>query len=297
MKLVVIRLPDDIYRELEERAKREGYSLVSDYVKSLVLRELGRSGVDLRSIEERLERLESGELPQPLIERIGSIVRAVLQEELKGVQGLEDIDRIVARLERRVQDMINPWTGKVDRALQAIAELQERLEALEEEVKKLREAFEEQRERLEHVEQREHRVEVVPRRHGYQHYPHGGEEGYRRRRRTAIEWLREKGVLFESELTRLRDRDAFFEKLRREGALVIELPGERVAVDRDYWTRFLERLRRVNAVREDEVRAVMDDAMFKLFQKLKEAGLVYFDARTGTWRVSRELGGEEEEAR
>ncbi len=293
MKLVVIRLPDDVYRELEERARREGFTLVSDYIKSLILRELGRGGVDLRTIEERLERLEAGELPQPLVERIGSIVRAVLQEELKGIQGLENLDKVLARIERRVQDMINPWTGKIDRVYQLVADLQERLEALEEEVKRVKEALEQQKSRLEQVEQREHRFEA-PRRHAYQYYQHGGEEGFKRRRRTAIEWLRENGVLFESELTRLRDRDAFFEKLRREGALVIELPGERVAVDREYWSRFIDRLRRVNAVREDEIRAIMDDTMFKLFQKLKEAGLVYFDTRSGVWRVSRELGGEEE---
>ncbi len=282
MRIVVVKLPDDVYRELEERARREGYPLVSDYVKALIMRELGRGAPDIRSIEERLERLESGELPPPLYERIGSIVRSVLQEE--GVSSI-DVDKLLARVERRIQDMVNPWTGKVDRLAQQVAELLERMESLEEEVKRLKEELEKAREEQRAEHRVEHRVEAPTTRHYTPRY----EESHRRRRRTAIEWLREQGVLFESELTRLRDRDAFFEKLRREGAIVIELPHERVAVDREFWERFRERIESLPTVREDEIRVALGDQMFKLFQKLKEAGLVYFDAKSGSWRVSRSL--------
>ncbi|AEM38717.1 hypothetical protein Pyrfu_0848 [Pyrolobus fumarii 1A] len=299
MRMIVVKLPDDVYRELEEKARKEGYSLVSDYVKNLILRELGRAGVSLEAIEERLSRLESGDLPQPLYERIGSIVRSILQEE--GVSSI-DVERLLSRLERKIHDMINPWTAKVDRLAQQVAELNERLEALEEEVKKLKEEAAKQREHIRsHGEAAQHiaahggvggRVEVA-RRHASYHGVHGeGEEiRHRRRRRTAIEWLKEQGVLFESELMRLRDRDAFFEKLRREGAIVIELPNERVAVDREFWERFKERIQGLPTVREDEIRALLDEPMFKLFQRLKEAGLIYFDASEGAWKVSREIEG------
>ncbi len=286
MKTIVVRLPDDVYRELEEAARREGYSLVSDYVKALIARSLGRGGPDLRSIEERLERIESGELPPPLYERIASIVRSVLQEE--GATSI-DLEKLMARVERRVHDMVNPWTGKVDRLAQEVAELRERLEALEEELKRLREALEKQREAQ--------APQPAPMQPGYHQAPQhhrfgyrGGHEAetHRRRRRTAIEWLREQGVLFESELTRLRDRDAFFEKLRREGAVVIELPNERVAVDRETWEEFKRRVESLSTTREDEIRVLLGDKLYKLFERLKAAGIVYFDARSGSWRVSEE---------
>ena len=294
MKMIVVKLPDDIYRELEERAKREGYSLVSDYVKHLILQAIGRGGPTLRDIEERLARIESGELPTPLYERIGAIVRSILQEE--GVSSIDVegvLEKLERRMERRVQDMINPWTAKVDRVAQEVAGIVERLEALEEEVKKLKEEVEKlreaPRERMERpaVEQPAH----TPRRYQPHYHAHqgfeGGEERPRRRRRTAIEWLHEQGVLFESELTRLRDRDAFFEKLRREGAIVIELPHERVAVDRSFWEEFVRRIEGLGTTREDEIRVLLGDKMSKLFEKLKSAGIIYFDAKEGRWRLSR----------
>jgi len=283
VRLIVVRVPDDVYRELEEKARREGYALVADYVKALIMRELGRSGPSLRDLEERLERIEAGELPPPLYERIASIVRSVLQEE--GASSI-DVEKLLARIERKVHDMINPWTAKVDKTAQQLAEVLEKLEALEEELRRVKEELG----KFKQEEHRAERVESIPH-HTPRRYPthYEGGEAHRRRRRTAIEWLREQGVLFESELMRLRDRDAFFEKLRREGALVIELPNERVAVDREFWERFKERIESLPTVREDEIRVALGDQMFKLFQKLKEAGLVYFDARSGSWRVSKNL--------
>ncbi len=295
MKMVVVRLPDDIYRELEEAARREGYSLVSDYVKRLILQALGKGGPSLRDIEERLSRLEAGELPTPLYERIGSIVRSILQEEGVSSVDVEGLaEKLEKRVERRIHDMINPWTGKVDRLAQELAGVVERLETLEEEVKKLREEVEKLKEARERVERQpaEQVAAQQPRRYQPHYHAHtgfeAGEERHaRRRRRTAIEWLHEQGVLFESELTRLRDRDAFFDKLRREGAVVIELPHERVAVDREFWEEFVRRIENLGTTREDEIRVLLGDKMAKLFEKLKSAGIVYFDVKEGRWRLSR----------
>ena len=182
------------------------------------------------------------------------------------------------RLERRIQDMINPWTAKVDSLSSKLAELVERLEALEEKVNEL-----------------EHRREAAPPQppiqrergggHGYQAV--GGQER-RTRRRSAIERLREQGVVFEHDAQWLRDRNAFFERLRREGALVFEIGGERVAVDPEFWERFREKLAELPTANDEEARFLLGKQHYDLFRKLKEAGVIYFDAGEKRWKFAEE---------
>lgn len=269
-RLVAIKIPDDIYRELERRAKEAGYTLVSDYIRDIVLRELGRAGISLRGIEERLTRLEEGELTPRLYERILEIVKSALAESVEKtltvggtIETKEDTtDKIVQRIERKVMDIINPFTAKVDSIASKLADLIERVEVLEERVEKLEEELKKAKE------------QVVQK-------PH--------HRRTAIDRLKEQGVVFESELRWLRDRSAFFERLRREGAIIFDVKGERVAIHPSFWSKFKDKVEKLPTAIDDEVRVLLRDTEYKLFSKLREAGLVYYDSSKKAWKFVQQL--------
>jgi archaellum component FlaC len=244
-RIVALKLPDDVYRELERKARRLGYSLVSDYVRDVIMRELGYKGEPAATLAD---------------------VERVVERKLRE-QGLQvDLDKILARLERKIQDMINPWTAKIDQVSARLAEVVERLDALEEKVKGLEEEVKSLREhatRPSTVERREARPV---------------------RRRSAIERLREQGVVFEHDVQWLRDRDAFFERLRREGAIILDVGGERVAVDPTFWENFKDKIEKLPTANDEEIKVLLRDTEYQLFRKLKESGLIYFDAGKRAWR-------------
>jgi len=268
-RLVAVKIPDDVYKELERRAREAGYTLVSDYVRDIILRELGRAGISLRGLEERLTRLEEGDLTPRLYERILEIVKSVLAESIEKtltssnvieVKG-DVVDKVVQRVERKVMDIINPFTAKVDNVASKLADLIERIEILEERVKKLEEEFKRVRE------------QAIQKHH----------------RRTAIDRLKERGVVFESELRWLRDRDAFFERLRRDGAIILDVKGERIAVYPSFWSKFKDKVEKLPTAIDDEIKVLLRDVEYKLFSKLREAGLVYYDASKRAWKFVQEL--------
>ncbi len=264
VRIIAVRLPDDVYKELERRARESGYTLVADYVKDIIMRELGKGGVSIRGIEQRLSRIEEGDLPPRLYERIWMIAQSAAQELMKNLQPQAiDQEKLAARVARMVQDLINPWTAKVDQLAGRIAELYEKLEELSS--------------RLSEVEAHIKKLETHP------------VHEQRHRRKTAIERLKEQGVIFESDVKWIRDRDAFFEKLRREGAIVIEVGGERVAMDRRFWETFRDKVEKLPTVSDEEIHILLTEPQYKLFRKLKEEGLIYFDSTKRAWRFIEEV--------
>ena len=267
-RIVAVRVPEEVYRELERKAKRLGFSLVSDYVRSIVLRELGyTSGVEPREDVERIVR--------DVIERRVEQLIAEGKVEVKPIDMEKLVDTIVKRVERRLQDIINPWTAKIDSLSARIAEVIERIEDVEKRVEKLEN-------QLSQLQEKERTTQP--------YYQPQAEK--RARRRTAIERLREQGVVFEHEVQWLRDRDAFFERLKREGALVLAVGGERIAIDREFWESFREKVEMMPTANDDEIRVLLTKQQYELFKKLKEAGLVYFDATKRVWRFTEDIGGE-----
>ncbi len=175
------------------------------------------------------------------------------------------IEKIVSLIERRIQDRINPFTSKIDEVSRRLAEVIERIEALEDRVKELETRISATHEVLAH---------------------HGEEERERREkpRRTAMDILRDQKVMFESEVVkRIKDRDTFFLKLERSGAKVIEAKGERIAVDPDFWREFVKKVEALTTNNEDKIREYLDPIEYKLFDKLRESALIYFDASMHRW--------------
>jgi len=120
----------------------------------------------------------------------------------------------------------------------------------------------------------------------------GASQGGAKPRRTAVDILREQRFILEPDVPHLRNRDAFFGKLRSGGAVVIETAKGRVAVLPEVWEDFRSRLSRVGTSREDAVKGTLGGELFKLFKFLREAGEVYYDSTASSWRFVEEAGEE-----
>lgn len=217
LKIVLSR---DEYEALKAIARREGFNLVSDYLKTVI------------------KDIVDG--------RIG-----------RTTTGLESADLIAKRLERVVADLINPFTGKIDEILRRLADISELLEKSEVEKAKpvAREAVREAK----------------------------------RTPTTAMEKLREQGVVFQEDVQWMKSPDKFFEKLKKEGAIVLDVGGEKIAVDPDFWTRFEEELGKISVSNIDEVVSLLEASLGepsgKLLRKMAKAGLIVYDEDEGTWVI------------
>lgn len=229
MKIVTLRLDDKVYEELAKRAKDQGFPTISDYIGSLIL----------KHIEE----------VRP---------KDVREEAKKGPV----LDRVVALVERKVQDSVNPFTQKVDDLGRKVAEILERLEVVEE--------------RLSRLETTVKTVEVK----------HEEPKAQRKPKKSAIDILREQKIIFEKDIAnRIRDRDSFFARLEREGAIVIEAKDERVAIESSFWNNFVSKLRSTKTNNDEELKKIYSPIELKLLQKLKESALVVYDGTSRGWNL------------
>ncbi len=291
-KVIKLELPDDVYAELEERAKNEGFALVSDYLREIISRELGKSPFNPRALESRLEKLERGELPPKLYDAIWQIVEEVLAsklpETLGSVEGAsvvqldedEIANKVYKKVERKVQELIIPWTQKIDEIARRLADIKEEVDELKEEVKAIKEGSRES-ERAPTIRHREREEQQSPR---AAHRQEGREE----RRFTAIDRLRMQGAVFEDELRTIRAKDFFFRKLERAGAKILHTEKHgRIAVDPEAWEEFLRVLDESTTGEEEEVLEKLDkEALKKLFMALREEGILIFDSASRRWTIT-----------
>jgi len=216
---VRVELSRGEYEALKAIARREGYSLVSDYLRAVV-RDL---------IEGKIGK------PAP--------------------SGGEQVDVIARRLERTLVDILNPYTGKIDEILRRLSDVVELLERGEE------------RARLPAREARE----------------------ARRAPATAMGKLKEQGVVFQEDVQWMKSPEKFFEKLKKEGAVVIEVGGEKIAVDPDFWSTFEEELEKISVSSVDEaadlLEASLGEAAGKLFRKIARQGIAVYDEDEGVWVI------------
>jgi len=231
--IVTIKVSEEEYRDLKKRAEELGFSTLSEYILSM-LKE-GRPHVPLEAKPSE---------PKPSPEQ----------------------SKVIMAVERKVQDIVNPYTAKIEELSRRISIVIEKLEELHDAIEELRKA----KVRLESLR----RAETRPKR--------------RRSKMTAIEHLREEGVVFQSELTWLNNPRAFFEKLRREGAIVIKAGEEYVAVDTSYWEEFKKILAKEKADDPEKVKAKMSERMSKLFARLLSEGVVFYDPTSKEWTVASE---------
>ena len=227
MKTIIIKLSDEEYKEIEERARKEGYTLVSEYVRAVLLSQPSLSSSSL-NINELVSQISS-------------------------------------RLERKVEDLLNPFTAQIEDLKRKTAEIIEKIDELG--AKTTKKVIEEDEEKEEKSKKRS--SEQVKK------------EG---ERKSAIEILNEQGVVFESEL-KLRNTDAFFSKLEREGAKIIYLEKERIAMSKEFFDNFVKKLKEIKTPDPEEAASKLDPKEAKLFRKLVAEASVIFDSDGKYWRL------------
>ncbi|MEM2207590.1 MAG: hypothetical protein QXG17_02750 [Sulfolobales archaeon] len=165
---------------------------------------------------------------------------------------------------KSVIDVINAYSGKIDEINRKISHLLEVLEDLSARVQNL----EDQIKNLPRVSQQ------------------AKAEEKRETRKSAMDILREQRMMFESDIaSKIKNRDAFFEKLRRSGAVVIELAKERVAVDPEYFSKFVEKVEKVTVGSDEALSKELSKEDLKLLKALMSSGLAYFDSIKKKWVI------------
>lgn len=106
-------------------------------------------------------------------------------------------------------------------------------------------------------------------------------------RKTSAEILEEQGVLFESDMTHVKNRDKLIEHLRKSGAIVIAGPRERVVVSRGFFENFMKRLGECRGPAEAEEK-IRDEKGSRFYRFLRDSGLLIYDSRSG-WRLAGEI--------
>ncbi len=198
------------------------------------------------------------------------------------------MDEVLKVCLRRCQDMVNPFTAKIDESARRLAELYEAVQSLATKIDMLSQSGTA-------TQFASHQSTQV----GGSTQPSAtSRSSGKRQRKSAWDILVEQKVLFESELAKRRDkdtRDRIFSSLRKQGAVVLELKNERVAIEPLFWDEFVNKLSEIRTADEEEVRKILDPLQFTLFQKLRESGLLYFDGINKRWSLTEEIGRYSEE--
>lgn len=182
-------------------------------------------------------------------------------------------DAISRRLERTIADLINPFTAKIDEMQQRLADIVESVEASS------------QRHSPERYEQgkSEYRYHSEGRKTQWRSGEEHSQPG-------AIDRLKQQKVVFESDVSWMRAPERFFRKLEREGAVVLDAGGERIAVDRGFWSEFRRSLSEVGIRDPDEAASLVESMLGvkagELFRKLVKSGLAYYNDEAGVWELA-----------
>jgi hypothetical protein len=204
------------------------------------------------------------------IELLPECVQALVRETLESPASSPQpgLDSLIKRVERTIQDLLNPFTGKIDEINRRLSEVIELLES-------------------------EEARESPPLPSLRTPLPQERVEARASRRPSAIDRLKEEGVVFEDDVKWMRSPSRFFHKLEREGAIVIDVQGEKVAVDPEFWRGFLDEVKSLQVSDLGEAASIIEDRLgpqaAKLFRRLVRAGLLHFNEESGSWEPSESL--------
>lgn len=103
---------------------------------------------------------------------------------------------------------------------------------------------------------------------------------------TAIEVLKKQKAIYEADIAKkIRNRDAFFDRLERDGAVVLSLKDQRVAVDTEFWTQFVNKVESLTTDKDSEIAKVLDKQEITLLKKLVESAIAYYDRSKKKWVI------------
>jgi len=168
-------------------------------------------------------------------------------------------EKLKTRIQRFIEDEMSKYVQLINENRAKIAELYEAIDQLKNSVEDLKKRIEQP-------------VSYKARQTG---------------RKTGIERLREEKVVFESKLPSYIRRDQFFNYLEREGAVVLKLSKERIAVEPSFWSEFKKKLfEEINFDDEEKIKKILDNPGYELFRKLRDEALIYFDSKEKKWHPS-----------
>jgi len=186
---------------------------------------------------------------------VSDFIVKIIKEKVSGVEKPIFDESLKSKIARIVQDEVNKHLQAVEKLRRQITELYEKVDALSATIEELKSKT----------------PEIS--------------ETRREKKKTGIERLKEERVVFESNLPKKLNRDAFFNYLRREGAVVIETSKERIAVDPEFWRDFENKLfEKANTNNEEDLKKILGDKGFMLFTKLRDDNQVIFDSSSRKWR-------------
>jgi hypothetical protein len=85
----------------------------------------------------------------------------------------------------------------------------------------------------------------------------------------------------------MKSPERFFEKLKKEGAVVVSIGGERVALDPDFWARFEDEVGKIGVGDLEEAVGLLEvalgEAAGRLLRKMAKAGMAVYDEDMGMW--------------
>jgi len=303
MPTVTFNLEDSFYRALEEIGKRKGVS-PHRVAKEIVMNHLLNLMLDTYVTQKAGNLMQSiyvehkypdiyveHKYPDIYVEHkvqtyssdisIGNKVEQDPDSE-ELVKRLETLERGVAELRefvnalakefkdfaRRQQDLLNAYTSKTDQTLQRLSQLVEVLESLNEKLDKVAELFSKQQDLTKLSEEK----------------PKTSAERSVKRR-GVCEILEEQHVIFESDVAaRIRDRNSFFASIEsRCDDAVIECSRERVAVEKNFWQSFLNKVSKISTTDDEKIKRELDALEYRLFKILKESALLIFDTTKKQW--------------
>lgn len=260
MKELVIIFSDEEFNELVEKAKKAGFVLLNDYVKYQLIK-------------------CNNSAQQPQI----------------------DMSIISGRIERKIQDVLMPFTSEIDALKMQIAMVLEKIDEISDNIRETTLTSVKTEKKGSHTQKG---LKEMPEKSGIAQSEKGSEKEPQQaqketkekneasqtekattdKKKDAMSVLKEQGVVLESELN-LRNRDALFSKLEKEGAKIITTEKERIAIHPDFYVKFTSDLNKINTPDVNEAAKHLDEKEAKLFKKLVSEGLAYFDNGSKTWKL------------
>lgn len=211
-----------------------------------------------------LEKLAIEEGYSSVSEYIMMIIASFIATSKKTLP--EDLSRLKARIERYVQDEVNKRLAVIDTLRSQVAELYEKLDVFEQKLNELESTIQKQK-----IESPSEETKEIPR--------------VKKTYKTGIERLREEKIVFESKLPRKIQRDRLFAYFEREGAIVLKLTKERIAIDPDFWREFKYKLlNELTTNVEDEIKNILGDKEFELWKALYSDNAIIYDPRARRWK-------------
>lgn len=215
------------------------------------------------------------ELPEELINSLRKIypglateilIKKVLEDYLSRVsqkQATQDEALgSIQRLLRSATDTINTYSSLLTELRDRLVEVHEVLENLSSKIEELPSKIATQQPPVETIQEKT------------------------RERVTAIEILRRQKIIYEADIAKkIRNRDAFFDRLGREGAVVLSLKDQRVAIDDEFWSQFVGKVESLTTDKDPEISKVLDKQEVALLKKLVESAIAYYDRSKKKWVI------------